>query len=103
MSDVDAIVEIRGHVLLMEWKAPGAREVTAQTILAKEFTRNGDGRQVYVDVRGDAESMTVEKIRVFRDGKVVEDWHESSLENLRDRLKAWSSMAYKRRLFGGAP
>lgn len=92
MSDVDGIVEINNHILMMEWKSPTANGTRAQEILAKRFTANSD-KQVYIEVRGDAETMEVDSVRVFRKGRLSEDWRDCDLEDLRNRLKAWGRMA----------
>jgi hypothetical protein len=95
MSDLDGIVELGGHFLLVEWKKPGVAIPDGQRIMFEKMTQN-EKFIVYL-VTGDPKAMTVEKREICYGGK----FHASkqlTLGDLKDEFKRWSKMAAPSRL-----
>ena len=88
-TDVDAIVEIEGNLLLLEWKDHQAIP-TGQRILFERMTLLCPA--VVFVVEGDAEHMTVKTISVVWAGKVIPHT-PANIETLRMRIKAWANWA----------
>jgi hypothetical protein len=89
-SDMDAITEIGGRGLLMEWKHPGAPILEAQRLLLLRLTK--DRFLTAIFVWGDAETMTVERYWVFWNGKQL-DPVVGGFDKLCGRIKGWSRWA----------
>jgi len=88
MSDVDGIVEIRGHFLLLEWKAAGGAVTGGQRIMFEQLTALSNKVTVIV-VSGEPRLPQVKSIQIFRNG--VGALPEScSTEELKTRLKTWA-------------
>jgi hypothetical protein len=96
-SDIDGIVEMRGHGLLLEWKRepipfnridPMTGEVrsTGQGIMYGRLTR-GQTLSVLC-AAGDAEMMEVTDTASFFDGE-YHDWATDTLDGLRDKIGSW--------------
>lgn len=89
-GDIDAIVEICGKGLLLEWKSYADALPMGQRIM---YTRLTKGRLMsVVCVHGDAETMTVYNIAFVFDGK-WQDWQESNLDHLKETIKSWVAWA----------
>lgn len=89
LSDVDAIVEVCGNLLLMEWK-DHQDLTTGQRILFERLTSLCPGTVLIVE--GDAEQMTVNSIRTAWQG-VISPPEETDMDGLRSRIRAWSQWA----------
>ncbi|MFL6710834.1 MAG: hypothetical protein ACJ8HI_21735 [Massilia sp.] len=89
-SDIDAITEIEGRGLIVEWKpAPldiNDRDWKGQVIMFKKLTRNGM-LTVFV-VAGDPEDMSVTHRGTFSLGRWG-GWKPSSLEDLQEVVHEW--------------
>lgn len=88
-SDVDAIVEINGNLLLLEWK--DHQEINrGQRILFERMTRLCPATVLVVE--GDAEDMAVSSIRTIWNGAIRES-EPGNLEKLRQYIREWSDYA----------
>jgi len=96
MSDVDGIVEIGGHFLLLEWKAAGGAVTGGQRIMFERLTALSP-RITVVVVSGEPREPTVESIQVFRRG-VGSLPEPCTFSQLQARIKAWADQAAKRRV-----
>ena len=92
MSDVDGIVEIGGHILMLEWRCRRGGGTKAQEILAERFTASSP-KHVYLEVVGDAETMEVTEMRAFRHGECKDGWQPYDLPRLIDFLRRWAHHA----------
>lgn len=90
-SDIDAITEIEGNLLLLEWKDHDQLK-TGQRILFQRMTRLCPATVLIVE--GDAEDMSVESIRVAWRGTISQA-EVSSLEDLRRHIRVWSRWALR--------
>ena len=88
-SDVDAIVEIKGNLLVMEWKT-GRHLPRGQALLYQRWT--GNSPTVAILVVGDAEHMTVEEIAYIDTGKIG-PWVPKDLDGLKNLISDWGRWA----------
>ena len=88
-GDVDAIVEIKGNLLLLEWK--DHQQISrGQRILYERMTRICPASVLIVE--GDAEHMEVSSIRTVWGGVVLQA-EPGDLEQLRQYIRNWSAYA----------
>lgn len=88
-GDVDAIVEVCGNFLLLEWK--DHRQLgTGQRLLFERLTLLCPATVLIVE--GDAEAMTVSTIRRVWRG-VISPSEDTDLEGLGRRIRAWTEEA----------
>lgn len=88
-GDVDAIVEVCGNFLLLEWKDHGQLG-TGQRLLFERLTRLCPATVLIVE--GDAQAMTVSSVRRAWRG-VIGPAEPADLEGLRSRIRAWRDQA----------
>ena len=93
-GDIDAIVEMGGHFLVLEWKRPGTRVPRGQALLHERLTALSPAIVVVV-IFGDAETMVVESLRVVRGG-CTSELRPATLDSLKLRVAEWA------RTYGGA-
>ena len=87
-GDVDAVVEINGSFLLMEWKDPSCGLISGgQWYMFREMTK--DGKWTVVIVYGYPETMEIVAIDVISKGNRLGK-EPCDLERLRLRVKTWS-------------
>jgi hypothetical protein len=91
-SDIDGIVEWKGHFLLIEWKyQPIDRLEQGQFLTFQRFSRIMiAGRRigtVWV-IAGDAEQMNPTHIQEWQNGQPGQ-WQPCDLHGLRDKITAW--------------
>jgi hypothetical protein len=86
-GDVDGLVERNGAFLLLEWKTPGARLKTAQAITYRAISRIP--RSAALAFEGDAEAMTVSRVKVFQEGRESK-WYRADLAQLKRWIKDWA-------------
>ena len=91
-SDVDGIVELNGHGLMVEWKEPGAPIPRGQSIMYTNLTRNAP-LTVFV-VYGNAETMEVSGVCRYVGG-VCSEWHPCDLHRLKGAVWRWAQRAQK--------
>jgi len=88
-SDVDAIVEVGGHLLAIEWKEH--RHVPrGQHLLFTRWTKHGP--VAVIMVVGDARNMTVEEIALVHKG-VIGPWQDMDMAGLRQIVQDWATWA----------
>ena len=98
-SDIDAIVEIRGNLLLLEWKDHQGL-ATGQRILFERLTQLCPATVLIVE--GDAEEMTVESIRTAERGAISPP-EPADFETLRQWIRLWSDWAVRNPALRPAP
>ena len=94
MGDVDGIVEINGHVLMLEWKEY-ERISIGQRIMYRRMTKFSPCHVLVVV--GNPETMLVEKYARFQGGK-MEGWIYGTLEDLKELIRSWAQFASNERI-----
>lgn len=92
MSDVDGVVEINGRFFFLEWKPAANPLARGQAILYERLTAVADDMFVVYVVAGDAESMEVKALKVFRGGQEG-CWREETKEALFASIQKWVRFA----------
>jgi len=94
MTDIDGLVEVRGALCIVEFKAPGADLPTGQRILFERFTlqRNtrGNRHNLAILCEGDAPTMTPTRLRAWWQGRGT-PWRAADRDELRCMLARWVS------------
>jgi len=93
-GDVDAIVEIKGRALVIEWK-PAEMIGRGQEIMWHRLTR--DKVLTAFVIVGDAETMEANARGRFFGGQWG-GWKPSSLDEVKGAIRAWVSWAEQNRL-----
>ena len=88
-SDIDAIAEINGNLLLLEWK-DHQNINTGQRVLFERLTQICPATVLIVE--GDAEHMTVNTVRTVWQGTIM-PVEVANLDDLRARIREWSQWA----------
>ena len=89
MGDVDGIVEIKGRVLLLEWKE-ALPVSTGQRILYERMTAN---LAVHVlVVIGDPETMATSMYAIFNAGRMTK-WRSGTLDDVKGVIRRWAAFA----------
>ena len=88
-TDLDAVTEIGGNLLLLEWK-DHAELKRGQRILYERMTRVCPAAVLVVE--GDAEQMTVVRIRTVWQG-IISPPEPANLDRLRRDIQAWAQWA----------
>ena len=87
-GDVDGIVEVRQHFLLLEWKGDQRRNLPrGQQILYERLTL--DTRFCVLVVSGNAETMQVSAFSYFRSGK-QSHWIDADFARIGRFIQRWS-------------
>lgn len=85
-GDVDAIVEINGKGLVLEWKEGKQNLKTGQRWMFERLTKT-QLITVFV-VSGNAETMAVNGLMIYFEGK-TKGWIQASLDDVKQRIKNW--------------
>lgn len=85
-GDVDAVVEINGKGLFLEWKEHKGALPIGQRILHERFTK--DGKFTTICVVGNAETMECTHYGYFWHGS-WNDYQEASLEKIKSFMRRW--------------
>lgn len=93
-SDVDAVADIGGWFLFIEWK-PSPGPISVGQRLLHEHLTSLSAKIVSVIVAGNAETMEVCAVSVCRRGRIG-PWESETLHGLVGRIRMWSSMARQR-------
>ena len=88
-GDVDAIVEMGGRAILLEWKSEAAYIPRGQQIMYERLSAKGIFAMV---VHGNAETMEVKAYCFFWAGR-QSHWRPASLDDVRSRIRAWAAWA----------
>jgi len=89
-GDIDAIVEINGCALMLEWKSAPMVIAGGQKIMHERLTAGGS--LSVICVAGNAETMQVTHKGVFYNGK-WRGWEVCDFYELKDSIKKWSIWA----------
>jgi hypothetical protein len=89
-GDVDAIVEINGQTLMLEWKSDDRAIKTGQRIMFETLTK--EKTMTVLVVVGNAETMQVEKYLVFFEGRQSK-WFDASLLDVKEFIQRWVKWA----------
>lgn len=93
MSDVDGIVEIAGHFLMLEWKAQGGSVTTGQRIMFERLTALSPHLTVIV-VSGHPRELTIKSVQVFHGGAAAAP-ETCDFDGLMARVHRWSERAQR--------
>lgn len=93
MSDVDAIVEVNGNILIIEWKQHSQKLGDGQRILFQRLTCR-DRIFVYV-VRGCPKTMEIEGYQLIEDGNMPTPFVECTTSHFLTILKDFNDWAVK--------
>lgn len=85
-SDIDAIVEIQGNALVLEWKSTGAPIHAGQEIMWRRLTRGGIFTVFFIE--GSAKTMEVQSICVLYRG-VRHEKEPANLDHVRAKIAGW--------------
>ena len=102
-SDVDGIVEIKGNLLLIEWKDHGSLG-TGQRILFERMTRFCPATVLIV--QGDAEFMAVDSVAIVWKGQIGLP-QQADRGRLLEMIRDWANWAtdnsviHRQRQYGG--
>lgn len=92
-GDVDGLVEINGHFLMLEWKSHHGEIPTGQRITYERLVDTG--KFTIVIVCGNAETMEVTHGAVLRQGDTAVEWKEKSLDDIRYFITKWALLSYR--------
>jgi hypothetical protein len=98
-GDIDGMVEIGGHFLILEWKSCNPSVPRAQHIMYEHFVRNS--RNAVVVVFGNAETMEVMKRRWYygsNNGLVQTAEGAASFEVVHNEIAGWHKWAMATRI-----
>lgn len=87
-TDIDAIVEVGGHFLLMEWKEAKGAIQRGQDLMFQRMAETGVFTCVVVV--GDEKTMEVSEIKTYNvDG--VSDWRVCDFSQLKEAIQSWAN------------
>lgn len=98
MGDVDGIVEINSHGLLLEWKSGDVDLKVGQRIMYSRLTRHA--RLSVIVVQGDAQTMRVSRYAWFAEG-ILHEWNNATLDDVKQQMRDWARWAAGARLGAG--
>ena len=91
-GDVDAMAEINGNFLLLEFKSGEPRELSiGQRLTFERLTKLSDKIRVVV-VCANSETMEVRAVQLIWRGKIY-PWEIATTESLQERISRWSQRA----------
>ena len=91
-GDVDAIVEINGKGLMLEWKEGQQKLKFGQLLMYERLTKT-QVLTVYV-VSGNAKTMVVDGLMIWFAGKGG-IWNSATLDIMKQRIKDWVKWTQK--------
>jgi len=91
-GDVDGIVEVNGHALMLEWKTDTKQPTMGQRIMYERLSESSP-ITIFLIV-GDAEMMVVSHFGKFHGG-IYTPLVESSLDDVTNRISLWNEWAEK--------
>ena len=91
-SDLDLVVERKGHVLIVECKGPDAPLPTGQRILLEQLSRKPNVQVIVVTLARDGDLTSLYATRLCRNGRWLDE-HEGTFEGFREGLRRWDSRA----------
>lgn len=85
-GDVDAIVEINGKGLILEWKCYSTNIPMGQKIMYERLTKSG--LISVLAVHGSAETMDVKEFCWFKEGK-QSHWWPATINSIKKEIMNW--------------
>lgn len=85
-GDVDAIVEIDGRVMLMEWKGDGGEVKGGQRIMYQRISKDFD--VTVCVVHGNAKTMEIEEFSFYLNGRLLST-RKTGFMDLKRQLRNW--------------
>lgn len=92
MGDVDAIVEIEGNFLAMEFKAPGTDLPLGQERMFRRLT-TGNTNWTVLALQADPEHTTISAYKKYHNGAVSPKWREVTLDRVLKFVRQWHRRA----------
>jgi hypothetical protein len=89
-GDVDAIAEIGGRGLFLEWKSTTGSVTIGQRILHERLTKTGLLSTIVV--AGNAETMEVHHMAKFFMGRWI-DWVPATIDDVKKAISGWARWA----------
>ena len=90
VSDMDGVVEHRGHILFFEVKQNTKKIQYGQQLLFKKLTENSNRITVILlYAQNVSKYMDIQEYAIFSEGKMTEDWTETTTEEIKQRVKDW--------------
>ena len=71
VSDIDGVVEVKGHLVFLEWKGIGVPTPEGQDIFFMNATRINNITVFLIE--GDAQESIVKSIKVYKNGEIVKE------------------------------
>ena len=90
VSDVDGVVEHKGHFLFFEVKQNTKSIQYGQQLLFEMLTRDAPHISVILlYAQNVSKDMDIREYAVFRNGEMEEDWTPTTTEKVQNRVKNW--------------
>lgn len=89
-SDIDAITEVAGNFLILEWKSNVGELPTGQRIMFERMTRSSP----FTVICAAGEKSKPVSAQLFWKGK-SQEWQTTTAADLKARIKRWSAWALK--------
>ena len=90
VSDMDGVVEHKGHILFFEVKQNTKTIQYGQRLLFEKLTENADHITVILlYAQNVSEYMDIQEYAVFSKGRMTEDWTSTTTEKIKERVKNW--------------
>lgn len=89
MSDIDAVAEVNGYFVFMDWKSHDGPLPTGQRILIQRLTQASKKIIAIIVKHEPGNTEAVEKIMIVRNGQFGL-WEPCSFGDLFERVKQWA-------------
>ena len=90
MSDIDGVVERKGHFLFFEVKQNTKTIQVGQRILFENLTRDAPHISVILlYAQNVSENMDIQEYAVFKEGKMSQNWTPTSTEEMQKFVRSW--------------
>ena len=96
ITDLDGLVERKGHFLYFEVKQNKKDIPTGQQILFKQLTKNAPHISVLLlYAHNVSEEMDIQEYAVFRGGKMTQNWKPTNTQEMKGFVRQWFQRANK--------
>lgn len=92
MSNLDGIVERRGHLLFLEWKSPGAPLRTGQRLLLEHLSTRQKVTVYLVEGPTQERKIAMLRVTVYKYGTAAPE-RLMTLDGLRAEFRRWYEQA----------
>ena len=90
MSDIDGVVERKGHFLFFEVKQNTKTIQYGQRLLFENLTRDAPHISVILlYAQNVSENMDIQEYAVFKEGKMSQNWTPTSTEEMQRFVRSW--------------